>query len=713
MAPRRPPNRDEELSTKVTVRKRLLEVFNDVEKGFQDQRERSDHQKDNWDLYNCKLTDRQFYNGNSKVFVSLVADAVDARKTRFTNQIFPQNGRYVEATTHDGETPYATMSLLEHYVDKAQLRTTVMPALCINGDLEGQYSLYVAWDKTTRKVTRRETVADVQDKNFHPDAFKDLGTHDEYITEEEVQGRPSVEVIADADLLILPVTVDTIDQAIERGGSVTVIRRWGKARIREAIKEGDVVKDEGERLLKAMKDIAEGKGDVRNTAKAAADAAGIKGAGKEALIYETWTRLKVNGEQRLCRTYYAGDKQILGAKLCPYWCDRPPVLTKPVNKVTGIIKGRAPVDKVADWQILANDTINEAADTAHFSAMPIVMTDPEKNPRVSSMVLGLAAVWETDPQSTQFAEFPDLWRSGLERYSAIQSQVFQSLGVNPSMVPQSTGKPGQKRNQAEIAMEQQVDIMTTADAVTTIEGLLNELLERMVEYDHQFREEAVTIRVFGEMGIRAHMEDLEPIQLNNRWIFKWYGVEAARNAAQLQQGIAWLNVVKGIPPQMYADYELDMTPVIQKGMEIHFGPRLAPLVFKKKQPITVPPDLENDMLAHGHRVPVNQADNDQEHLQAHQQAMMADPAHDAHGTFREHIQAHLAQMQKKQQAQMQQAMAQGGKGLPGTPGGAGPGAAGAPASGATPGTGRGMKGPPGSIHADQMAGMGGVVAPRK
>jgi hypothetical protein len=31
----------------------------------------------------------------------------------------------------------------------------------------------------------------------------------------------------------------------------------------------------------------------------------------------------------------------------------------PVKKQTGVFKGKPPVDKVADLQILANDTINE------------------------------------------------------------------------------------------------------------------------------------------------------------------------------------------------------------------------------------------------------------------------------------------------------------------------------------------------------------------
>jgi len=625
---RRAPDRNAELSDKATIRKKLLEILSDVDKGFIDQRERADEQLDNWDMFNLKLGDKQFYNGNSRIFVPFIRDAVVARKTRFTNQIFPQSGRYVEATTGEEEVPYATMALLEGYVRRARIRTTVMPALTKNGDVEGQYSLYVSWREAIRNVTRREKVP-MKHKGLE---FPSLGETDDYVSEEESDDRPEVEVLHDADLLVLPQTVDSLDDAIEQGGSITIRRRWSKAFIRKMIDKGDFANAPGEAMLKEMAKRAAD--EQKDPSKELAEAAGIKAKGGHVQGYETWTRLKVEGDHRLCRVYFGGENQILGAKLCPYWCDLVPVLSVPLDKIAGVFKGRAPVADVSDLQVLANDTINEGADTAHFSAMPIVMTDPEKNPQESSMVLGLAAVWKTDPKSTQFVVFPELWRSAWERAEAIKGQIFQTLGVNPSMVPQSTGGT-KKRNQAEIANEQQVDILTTADAVTVLEeGILTPLLQRFAFYDHQFRDEETTVRIYGEMGMRARMEKVEPIQLNKRFEFKWWGVEAARNAAAMQQQIGLLNVVKEIPPTMYPEHDLRLAPVIAQMMENVFGPRMAPQIFVKKKLISIDPQLENEMLEHGHRVQVHEPDDDAQHLEAHQQALALG---DLHGTIREHM----------------------------------------------------------------------------
>ena len=137
------------------------------------------------------------------------------------------------------------------------------------------------------------------------------------------------------------------------------------------------------------------------------------------------------------------------------------------------------------------------------------------------------------------------------------------------------------------------------------------------------------------------------------------------------------------------------------------APRLAPLIFVKQTPISLNPELENTMLELGHPVKVNEADDDVLHIQAHM--LVAEQTLDPHGTFRDHIAQHMAQMEKKQSAVQQTEML---KGVPGSPGGAGPGVAGTP-PGAQVGQPHAAKGPPGMIHPDQMAAAGAVTMPRK
>ncbi len=709
---REPRDRKEELSRRAGVKTSLLKLYADIEKGFTDQNGRANDTMDYWDVYNCQLTSKQFYNGRSQIFVPAVHNAINARKTRFTNQIFPVSGRYVEVTTEDGTIPHSLVALAEYYVQKAKLRTKVMPALMRNGDIEGQYNLYITWEEYDRHVAYRvKKPVKLTDEN----GAEMEGDEDEIddIEEETVEsGCPHVEVLSDTDVLVLPATADSIEDALNDGGSVTVIRRWRTAKIKSLIRAGQIVKSEGDALCAEMSKN-ETIDQQTNKAKRMTDAAGIKGSGtdKFALIYETWTKLTIAGERRLCRAYFGGGTQLLGCKRNPFWSDCLPIISAPVEKVQGSFKGQSKVKPVADLQYQANDAVNEAMDSAAYALMPIVMTDPVKNPRIGSMILSMSAIWETNPNDTKFAEFPALWKDGMEIVSAAKAEIMQTLGVNPAMITQVP--QASKMNQAQIAAEQQVEILTTADAVTVVEeAILTPLINRFIELDHQYRDEDLTVRQYGAMGMRASIEKIPPIAFDKRYHFRWFGVESARNAQQVQQQIAGMNVLRGIPPEQLNGYQLNMVPIITQFVENTFGPRLAPLVFvSPEQQMPVPIEQEHELLQAGFEVPTHAMDDDNAHIQAHLQLMQfAQASENIPGGVVKKIQAHI--FAHMQQAQRKQAMAaQQQLGLVGAPGGAGPGIAGTPRPGSIPAQPRGGQGPPGMIHQDQM--QDPAVMPRK
>lgn len=690
--------------------KALLELYADVQKGFQDQAERSNDQMDYWEIFFCKLGQNQYYAGNSRIYLPIIHNAVNARATRFTNQIFPVAGRYVEVTSEDGSIPSALMSLAEHYVRKAKLRTKVMPALMRNGDVEGQYNVYCSWQERERHVAYRGRVPVMIEEEL----INDLEGVPDIIEETILDAGPHVEVLADSDVLVLPQTADSIEEALAMGGSVTILRRWSKAKIKKELKAGNIRDDVATTMLAEMKKAEDPA--YTNKGKNMIDAAGIKGEGgtPTALVYETWTDLTIStnaeddenaDERRLCKVLFGGPKQILSAKRNPNWNDKCPLISCPVEKVQGAFKGVSKVKPVAQPQYYANDAINEAADSSMYAMMPIVMTDPLKNPRIGTMVLSLSAIWETSPNDTQFAKFPELWKQGFEIVSAVKAEIAQGLSVSPAAITQTGNKT--RRNQAEVAQEQQVDLLTTADAVTVIEeGVLTPVINWFIELDHQYRSEDITIPQYGPMGLRAEMERVEPVQFDTKYHFRWFGVEAARTAQQIQLQIAMTNVIRGIPPQQYEGYKLNLVPLLTQLCQNAFGPRLAPLIFESQaSQMPVPVQQEEMLLLHGFEVPVNPMDDDQQHIQAHMQLLQqAQATGSVQGgvlkKIQQHVFAHMQQAQKKQMAAMQ--AQQGGQGMPGVPGGEGPGVAGTPRIGAMPGQPR-PQGPPGMMSQDQVS----------
>ena len=316
------PGRNDELCNKPYIKEQLTEIYRDIEKGFLEQADRSDDLADYWDIWNCKRSTNQFYSGNTKVYVPLVRNAIKARRTRFINQLFPDTGRNVAVISHDEQSPDAEVALLEHYIRRADLRSLVIPSLLVSGDVEGQYTVLVTWSKWRKNTIERVPQPirlmgmDLPPEVAPPvEVLKDTETWDE---------GPEVEVILDSDVLIRPATANTTWEALEQGGSVTILRRWNEYRLDELIEAGEIEGEDADQLISDLRDPAY---QQKWQEKENLDAAGIKGTGKSkyALVYRTWAMLEVgtgkDRQKRLCLAYLGGENRFLRCRLCPYWYD--------------------------------------------------------------------------------------------------------------------------------------------------------------------------------------------------------------------------------------------------------------------------------------------------------------------------------------------------------------------------------------------------------
>jgi hypothetical protein len=687
---------DREYVTKKDVLEQAKEVYRDVIEAYLAREDRDRDIEKFWDIYNCKLGDEQAYSGKSKVFVPIVRDAVEARTLRFSNALFPSNGRYVECISSTQDTARALTALQNHYVRASRLRE-VITSLLRAGDITGQYSLYVDWQTRARTVTERQL-----EEVLTPEG---LPTGVQIETEKEVEvevGLPDVWVIADQDLAVIPATVDNIDDA----DVVAVTLRATKSWLRER-------KDQfSPKQYKRAMELFSGASDRKENPnhpddpKRQAKEAGVKSdkGTKHLMLHQVWCNLKIDGEYTPCYFVAFGPDDFLTIKKNPFWGQRPPIISAPVKKLPGSFWGVSPIKAVAQLQYQANDAVNMGMDAAQYALAPIVMTNPERNPRVGSMVLEMAAVWETSPQDTQILQFPKLWQDALQLVAATKAQIQESFGLNPAMMPMG-GSPSRKPTQAQVALEQQVTLEGISDAVRVLESfVLTPLVERIFEYDQQFRDKDASIEHFGELGYEAELERVPPVQWGTRYRFVWNGVQRMQNAQNVQQMIAAMNVLRGVPPAQLGGRTLDVGPILDVLTDTVFGPRLASRILKSpRETLSIDPRLENEMLVQNMPVVPSSMDNDAEHIQMHHMAAMqtGDPTHQ----IAAHIQLHNRQMQQK-------AAAQAPQGAPGVPGGAGPGVPGTPRIGGQAVGPRGVaQQPPGAVHPDQMHAPG--VMPRK
>jgi hypothetical protein len=678
-------DRKKDWSDNGKVKEQLADIYSQVVKAFEDKKEQADTIEECWDVYNCKVTSHQMYSGNSQVYVPLVRDAVNARETRFTNTLFPKSGRYCDVIASDGRVPYEIIALLEYYAKTTCLRTNVVPAMIRGGDMSGNYKLYISWETRKRNIVSKKKVVDYSIPLDGQDEYDDV----EY-EEDEVSG-PAVTVLDSRNLAILPTSSESIDEA----EIVAVICRWSKGKLKRMVREGMLEKKAVDILVENMN--AKPQPSVPDTPKDAAEYMGVSTSSngtKLAVVYQVWTKLKLGKEYRMMVTHFAGQNNILGCKRNPYWNDRVPVLSRPVGKIADTIWGKAPVSPVLNMQYSANDVVNEGFDSAQYSLLPIVMTDPEKNPRVGSMVMAMAAVWETSPNDTKFIELPQLWKEAFQIVNSCREQIQQSLSVNPAMIPMGASK---KPTQAQVAQEQQVALESTADAVTIIqEGILDPLLQWFYELDYQFRTKAISVKKFGQTGILADMQQVEPLQVRERYTFAWYGAESFKAAQDIQGMISWANVLKSMPPQSLGGRTLDLGPVLEYVSEITFGPRIGPKVLiNERHKFSMNPMEEDALMDNLFPVQVHEGDEDMQHIQVHTQHFtmtggdMGDPQHLKRG----HILEHIKQLKEKAAAAQGAQQPQPGQTAQ---------APGAPSPGAQAQAPTGVQQPPGAIHPDAL-----------
>lgn len=673
-------SKDKKLLTKLEKR------YHDILKGFIDQQGRSKEIDAYWNCYLCIHDGHQAYSGDTEIYFPAIYDAVEARVTRFSNQLFPPTGQHVEADGEDLAAVRARTSLIEDYIRRSGMAKT-NPQLIVNGDVEGHYWLYVDWNFEERTVVKR--IKRQLDIGYGP-----LGTVDDLVEETVPEACPMASIVSDCDVLIMPATARSPEDAIEQGGSVTILRRWTEPKIKQLMDMGLIDKQKGQKLIDEMSKKPKGGDNYPDAEKRQACAAGLQGSGREkhALIYETWSKEEIDDERRICQTFYGGDKFVLHCHRNPLWCDRLPLQGEPVRAIHGSCKGRSPLSHgVADLQYYVNDIVMEAANSSLRGMIPIATIDPIGFARWKDCVYAQGAVWPVAPNNVQFLQFPPIYEHAGAIISENVGQIMRTLGVNPAMITQ--GYRNKKPTQAEVAQEHAVDLLTTANAVSALERLYSRVLLLFDAMDYQYRDTVVTVRSYGDLGIRAEMEKIDPFQEDKAVHYNWYGVAQIRATQQLQQGVGFFNVMKGIPPQMYQGYRINLAPAITSWCNSIFGATLGRKVFEDiRGQLSMSPDVENALMTQGMMMPVHALDNHQEHLQSH--AQMLQETGDPQGTFRDHILKHQIAMAQMASAQVQAAQPQAGNQQAA--------AKSMPRQGAQPGQQRPAQQPPGAIHQDRM-----------
>lgn len=693
--------------------KEAAKLYTFVQSAYDNQADAAREIEEFWRIYAGLPDENLMYAGNSQGYVPVCRDAINARAKRALKQLFPLKHKHIEAVGSGDDTPYPQLALLEHYIRKLKLKDVVRSDL-VAGDVTGQWNLYIDWSKSYRRVTELVKRNPVMQMDGEDTELTDATTEaDEKEEVEVIEEGPEVVDFATEDLAVVPPTCNDLEKAT----ATSLILRMSKAKVRQMVDEGVFVLPDKTDISTWMVETGKWAGSQAKPAdEQRCENAGIRveGTDEHAAIYEVAAMLDFEdspkGEKKsksLGLIYFAGESDIVGIIKAPWWGGKRPILSAPIERIKGSFRGVSKIEpvKFMQWQLV--DFWNMGQDSGMYSMLPIVMTDPLSNPNYATMVYGLAAVWAADPNKTKFANFPMLWKDAANVVDNMKRQIWESMDVNEMMMGRM---PAGRKNNGMVGAVQQEQMTNIMDHAERYESeMLDPLVERLFEYDRQFRTKPLTVLTMGEVGVKASMQEVEPQQFGERYFFQWAGTSEVMGMQRMQQQIATLNVLRGIPPQALNGITLNISPIIELITDNVFGPELTPrILVDNRNKFTIPAEVENEIMHNGIPVEVHEADDDIAHIQSHQS--VAKITGDPGGRLRAHLAKHVMALRVKQEMAMGQQQAQGG-GVPGAPGPsvggqAAPGMAGTPKAGAMPADGRPAQQPPGAIHADQMVSPG-------
>lgn len=689
--------------------KEAAALYQPIQRAFENKQEQADRIDEYWSIFQCKPDSNAQYSGNSQCYVPAVRDCINARTKRTLAQLFPTRHKHVEAVGSDPETPYTQLALLEHDIRAIRLKEIVRSDL-VAGDVTGQWNLYIDWTRSYRRITELvkrnpilETVEGEEVGLVAPGEEEEATEESDVLTES-----PEVVDFATEDLAVVPPTSNDIEKA----DAVALKLRMSKDKVKQMVDEGVFALGKHQSVEQLWNQLqsdtqAGSGGSMSNKTppRSRVQDAGIQTEGTYTylLCYEATARLTFMEEgkpiKRLAYIYFGSQQQILGIVKAPQWGGKRPVLSAPVERVSGSFFGISKIEPVKFLQWNLNDYWNMGQDSAMYSLLPIWAADPVSNPNWATMVMGLAAVWPISPDAIKPLTQPQLYKEAITLCEAIKRQIWESMDVNEVMMGRMP--QGRKNNalMGAVQQEQMTNIMDHAERYE--ESILTPLAERLFEYERQFRTTTLLVEVRGEIGVKAKMSNVDPKQFGERYQFRWAGTSIVQGQALQQMRIAGMNVLRGIPPQQLNGRKLDVTPILESFVEGLYGPELAPkILIDERNLFTVPAEVENEMMHNNLPVAVHEADDDQQHLISHMSG--ARLTGDVNGRFRSHIAAHTMAMQTKLQMQMAQQQQPGAPGVPGGPPRSGMGTVGTPRPGAqVAGPRPGVQNPPGLPGPDQ------------
>lgn len=362
---------------------------------------------------------------------------------------------------------------------------------------------------------------------------------------------------------------------------------------------------------------------------------------------EYWGKFDLldNGEEIDCLITIMEDEHCIQVRQNPHYDQEPAYLVGKLDELVGDFYAKGLIEPLQTLQYHLNDTTNQIHDALTYSLMPIVKYVPGMLHKNSKLTLAPGAMWAlNDVQGAVFDRPPDIAQSGLITIQNTKQEIDSYPGFERTP---TTGRRPATQIQA-IQEERGINILDWSENLEV--QVMAPFLRKQFMLNQQFLDDEVWFKVLGQ-----EPEKLSPEDLVGNYHYYWLGANQTQNLiVKSRQMIEALNIALAIPPSPLEmpDYWYIFKRIWKEGLGLDGEDKLV-----KEIDITamLDPNQENIILLMGKQLPVNELDNDQEHLQTHSQIFNIPDLPESSGNVAKmHMKMHQNKLMKMQMMQQGQ-----------------------------------------------------------
>ena len=515
-----------------------------------------------WRIFNADRDVNHTYTGISQSYTPEVRAATSIICENVMASLFSDILKHVTVTSfEDAAVNNDITSLMEHYI-----KTSNLEAMCFSilksGVVTGQVCAKVEWfvDKVKSNGTAIE--------------FDDV-TGESSIVDAEVVNvvqRPMLREIMVEDLVVYPATSSSINNA-----QIVCHRDYiHLEQLKEMIKTNHINNvniSDAERVYKNNSQIISSNEFAHILNRIKDNGMTEVSIGDVMPLYVEY--FKCDGWSYIA--YWTDSGVLLGIVKNPLDSKKIPIISYALEMTEGSFFGTSKYSTVDTLQYQLNDNTDKLQDFFHFNLYPVTKVDPTACPYYATLTYSPGVVWPVPPNAIS-QDPPTYVDSNLiVSIQQAKQEIKEKMGITELLA--GTATQGRKTNALIGALERTGNTTVAGYSRKFELNFLTPLMQMWFELDCQYRDESITAVNLGSTGVLSSLKDISVFDTPDKFIIEWSGLNNASTMQRIQQQIAAVNVLQGIPPQLYAGYRLNLIPLIQNMVDSAFGVTQGAQVF--------------------------------------------------------------------------------------------------------------------------------------